>query len=267
MWVLTLFLTMFRGLCACGEFYSRSHGEVLPPPIPVSQLKMPFGPDEGKASGTTSDQDMADDHFEWEKETEEHGLFAPACNAHCILINGDPSNRLGKKVCIRPVSKLITLLSGGELFSSGERVKPSESNWADTVLCTFRREPYIQSRADRRRKVGDCFKKELRPTCMGLVLRGANSTSRMLCLPYPNPLWPLMLVICRHCVIIHRFRLLLIPGDPSKTVPSPTRLEFPLQWKQLNFLTLYTFGLVVTQYTPRHVGLMLPHQFCQQTRI
>ena len=126
--------------------------------------------EEEKASGATSDRDLAEDVDRWEKEVADHGLFAATCNDHCILINVDHGSRLGKRICKRTGARLVTLLSGGELYSTGERAKPLEPPWVRTFLCTFHREPYIQSRRDRRCHIPDCFKNGT-----PLTLRGASA--------------------------------------------------------------------------------------------
>ena len=85
-------------------------------------------------------------------------LFAANCNAHCVLVNGDPAHRIGKKIRRRPGAKLVTLLSGDELFPIGERVKPFKSPWVGTLICTFHRWPYIQDREAMRCRVDECFR-------------------------------------------------------------------------------------------------------------
>ena len=139
----------------------------MPSPVPLFKLILPGGPEDEKASGATSDQDTVDDNATWEEEIGDHGLFAATCNAHSILINGDHSNRLGKRARKRPGDKLVTLLNGGELYSSGERAKPLETPWVSSFLCTFHREPYIQSRGDRRCQCGDCFENGIALTLHG----------------------------------------------------------------------------------------------------
>ena len=158
MWLATLIITALCLMCACEELFFRAVTPPLPAPVPVSKLKIPIASDEDCASGTTSDQDFDNgNETAWEKE-EGQGLFSSNCTAHCILINGNPQNRLSKKVCKRPGSKLITLLSGDELFAGAERVKPFESPCVSTFLCTFHRGPYIQDRDARRCVIDDCFR-------------------------------------------------------------------------------------------------------------
>ena len=167
MWIATLVVTLLCLMCACEEMFARIISPPLPSPVKVSQLRPPAVPEEECASGTTSDpdQDVSNDAA-WEKE-EGQGLFSSNCTAHCILIDGNTQNRLSKKVCKRPGSKLITLLSGDELFAGAERVKPFESPWVSTFLCTFHREPYLQDREARRCLVDDCFRNGISLTLDG----------------------------------------------------------------------------------------------------
>ena len=101
---------------------------------------------------------------------ETNGLDTEVDFVPYILINGDHASRLGKRICKRHGSKLVTLLSGEELYSSGERVKPLESPWVSTFLRTHHRETYIQSRDDRRCHMHDCFVNGI-----PLTLKGAST--------------------------------------------------------------------------------------------
>ena len=170
MWGLTFVLTFLCGMCACEEWFSRPNVKGVPPPAPVSALFTPSDLGEEKAPCATSDRDVIEDRDKWDTEISDHGIFDAARNAHFILVNGDHANRLGKRICKRTGAKIVTLLSGGELFSGGERVKPSEPPWASTFLCTHRREPYIQSRGDRRCHSHDCFR-----SGAPLTLRGTSA--------------------------------------------------------------------------------------------
>ena len=141
-----LFALALCCVCACEEAITRTYPAVQPgtaPPKPLNQLVAPLvSPnvsDDDKASGSTSDQDT--DRADWQKESDNHGLSASACDARCILIDGLPERRLNPKVCKRRGAKLATLLDTDELYSSGSRIIPTYSEWVNAQLCTFHREP------------------------------------------------------------------------------------------------------------------------------
>ena len=171
-----LFTLSLCCVCACEEVLTRTYPVTLPataPPKPLNQLNTPVvslsASDDDKASGSTSDHDP--DNVAWQKETDDHGLFASTRDAHCILIDGLPERRLNPKVCIRRGVKLATLLDTDELFSSGSRITPSCSDWVDAQLRTFRREPYIQEREKRRCHIDDCFRAGVSIALFGTVTK------------------------------------------------------------------------------------------------
>ena len=165
-----------RCYCSCDEFLTMTYPvstRNTAPPNPLSQLQTPVGSPpasgDGETSGSTSDNDP--DTTGRGQAQERDGIFDAVCDAHCILLDGDPGRRRNPKVCKRRGVKLATLLDTGELFSCGSRALPTYSDWVNAQLRTFHRVPYIQERDNRRCHVDDCFRSGVIVTLFGTVTK------------------------------------------------------------------------------------------------
>lgn len=115
--LLTGFLS---AMCARGAIICRVYPDYpnnAAPTKPLSRLitadASPTSSADDRTSGCTIDQDNEENRRG--RERRQDGLFASVCDARCVLINGDPSNRLNKNVCKMHGVKLVTLLSSDEL--------------------------------------------------------------------------------------------------------------------------------------------------------
>ena len=84
--------------------------------------------------------------------------MAANCDARCILVSGDPNQRLGRKACKRPGANPAILLGGDELYSIGVLAKSMDGECAGALLFTFRSACYITESGSRMRRGADRFR-------------------------------------------------------------------------------------------------------------
>ena len=95
-WSFCLFAGVLCAICACGGMFSR----IYPTPKtsarnPLAKLVTPTVSDDVRTSGSSIEREGDDQ--KWEEARRQDGLSASTRGAHCILINGLPSNRINNK--------------------------------------------------------------------------------------------------------------------------------------------------------------------------
>ena len=152
-WVAMLSFCLFAGvlcaICACGGRFPRIYNTPESAPHkPIPQLLTPTVSGDDRTSGSPCNRGEDEQH--WEEAWKRDGLFASTCDAHCILVNGIATNRLNNKARKRPGVEMATLLSSGELYSSGMLANHMATEWVNSQLRSSHRRPYIQDRDARR---------------------------------------------------------------------------------------------------------------------